>query len=138
MTEPVRPSWDEYFKEIVQVTAKRSPCKRLQVGCLLVHNNRIISQGYNGFLPGCEHHSVVRDGHEQATVHAEQNCICDCSNRGVSSLGSIAYITHYPCIVCIRLLLAAGIKYIKYIHNYKNDELVEYFSHQMGVVVEQF
>ena len=47
-----RPSWDEYFKEIVQVTSKRSPCHRLKVGCLLVKDNRIISQGYNGFLPG--------------------------------------------------------------------------------------
>ena len=54
-----RPSWDEYFKEIVQVTAKRSPCERLKVGCLLVKDNRIISQGYNGFLPGCSHKSIV-------------------------------------------------------------------------------
>ena len=54
-----RPSWDEYFKEIVQVTSKRSPCKRLQVGCLLVKDNRIISQGYNGFLPGCSHNMTT-------------------------------------------------------------------------------
>ena len=45
-----RPSWNDYFKEIVQVTAKRSACERLQVGCILVKNNRIIAQGYNGFL----------------------------------------------------------------------------------------
>ena len=43
-----RPCWNEYFKEIVQVTAKRSPCERLQVGCVLVKDNRIVSQGYNG------------------------------------------------------------------------------------------
>ena len=42
-----RPSWDEYFKEIVQVTSKRSPYNRLQVGCLLVKDNRIVGQGYN-------------------------------------------------------------------------------------------
>ena len=63
-----RPTWDEYFKEIVQVTAKRSSCERLNVGCILVSDNRIIAQGYNGFLPSCEHKSIVRDGHEQATV----------------------------------------------------------------------
>jgi dCMP deaminase len=57
-----RPCWNEYFKEIVQVTAKRSPCERLQVGCVLVKDNRIVSQGYNGFLPGCEHKSIVREG----------------------------------------------------------------------------
>ena len=132
-----RPTWDEYFKEIVSVTSKRSPCHRLKVGCILVVDNRIISQGYNGYLPGCEHNSIVRDGHEQATVHAEQNAICDCSKRGVSCKDSIAYITHYPCIICTRILLASGIRHIKYIEDYKNDELVEYFCNQMNVIIEK-
>ena len=132
-----RPSWDEYFKEIVQVTAKRSPCERLQVGCLFVIDNRIISQGYNGFLPGCKHNSIVRDGHEQATVHAEQNAIADCAKRGVTSNNSIAYITHYPCIICLRIMLAAGIKQIKYIHDYNNDPLVKYFTKEMGINIEK-
>ncbi len=134
-TKKERPNWDEYFKEIVQVTAKRSPCERLNVGCLLVCDNRIISQGYNGFLPGCDHTSIVRDGHEQATVHAEQNAICDCAERGVSSKNTTAYITHYPCIICTRLLLAAGVKSIKYIYDYKNDDLVQYFCDQKKVPV---
>ena len=47
-----RISWDQYFSRIVMTTSERSPCERLQVGCLLVHENRIVSQGYNGFLPG--------------------------------------------------------------------------------------
>ena len=128
-----RPNWDTYFKEIVQVTSKRSSCERLKVGCLLVNDNRIISQGYNGFLPGCIHNSVVRDGHEQATVHAEQNALCDCAKRGVSCKNSTVYITHYPCIICTRLLLASGIKEIKYIDDYKNDELVKYFCEQLDV-----
>ena len=137
MSERQRPSWDEYFKEIVQVTAKRSPCERLQVGCILVKANRIVSQGYNGFLPGCEHSSIVRDGHEQATVHAEQNAIADCAKRGVSCEECTAYITHYPCIICCRMLLAAGIKEIKYIHDYRNDELVRYFTQMISVSVEK-
>jgi dCMP deaminase len=130
-----RPSWDEYFKEIVQVTAKRSSCERLNVGCILVRDNRIIAQGYNGFLPGCEHKSIVRDGHEQATVHAEQNALCDCAKRGVSCNNSIAYVTHYPCIICTRLLLASGIRSIKYINDYKNDELVLHFCNQIGASI---
>jgi dCMP deaminase len=132
----LRPSWDEYFKEIVQVTAKRSSCERLQVGCLLVKDNRIVSQGYNGFLPGCKHQSIIRDGHEQATVHAEQNAISDCAKRGVSCEGCTAYITHYPCIICCRILLAAGITKIKYINDYHNDELVKYFTEMMDVSIE--
>ena len=132
-----RPSWDEYFKEIVLVTTKRSSCNRLQVGCLLVKDNRIISQGYNGFLPGCPHKSILREGHEQATVHAEQNAICDCAKRGVSCDDCIAYISHYPCIICTRLLIAAGIKKIKYINDYKNDDLVKILAIQANVDIIQ-
>ena len=130
-----RLSWDEYFSKIVSVTAERSPCERLQVGCLLVKENRIISQGYNGFLPGCPHESIVRDNHEQATLHAEQNALMDCAKRGVSCEGCTAYITHYPCIICTRLLLAGGIKKINYLNDYKNDELVKTFTDQCNVDV---
>ena len=132
-----RPDWNSYFKEIVQVTAKRSPCSRLHVGCLLIKENRIISQGYNGFLPGCPHKSILRDNHEQATIHAEQNALCDCSKRGVSSNDCIAYITHYPCLICTRLLIASGIKKIYYINDYKNDDLVEYFLNQKNIDIEK-
>ena len=132
-----RPDWDEYFKKICEVTRERSPCERLQVGCLLVKENRIISQGYNGFLPGCPHISIVRDNHEQATVHAEQNAIADCAKRGVNCYNSKAYITHYPCIICCRLLIASGIKEIKYINDYKNDELVKKFCDQAEVIIEK-
>ena len=130
-----RLNWDDYFSQIVKLSAERSPCERLKVGCLLVKNNRIISQGYNGFLPNCPHKSIVRDNHEQATVHAEQNAIADCAKRGVSCNESTAYITHYPCIICTRILLAAGISEIKYLENYKNDELVKLFTDQAKVSV---
>tara|TARA_Y100000816_G_C26063154_1_gene558486 strand:+ start:1060 stop:1467 length:408 start_codon:yes stop_codon:yes gene_type:complete len=132
-----RPSWDDFFKKIVLATSERSPCERLHVGCLLVKDNRIISQGYNGFLAGCQHKSIVRDNHEQATLHAEQNAICDCAQRGVSCSGATAYITHYPCIICTRLLLASDIKEIKYINDYKNDDLVEYFCNEKCVKIKK-
>tara|TARA_B100001059_G_scaffold10503_1_gene8598 strand:+ start:70 stop:501 length:432 start_codon:yes stop_codon:yes gene_type:complete len=135
MTTTSRLSWDEYFSEICEVTAKRSPCERLQVGCVLVKDHRIISQGYNGFLPGCPHQSIVRNDHEEATVHAEQNAIADCAKRGVSCNDCTAYITHYPCIICTRVLLAAGVKCIKYIHEYKNDELVSFFTNSLNVPI---
>ena len=128
-----RPTWNQYFKTIVKATASRSSCDRLQVGCLLVKDNRIVSQGYNGFLPGCPHHSIVRNNHEQATLHAEQNALMDCAKRGVSCRDSVAFITHYPCIICCRLLLAAGIGEIKYISDYKNDNLVPLFCSQCNV-----
>jgi len=135
MTSSKRPTWDEYFKEIVSVTAKRSSCERLNVGCILVKDNRIIAQGYNGFLPGCPHKSIVRDNHEQATVHAEQNTIADCAKRTVSCDGATAFITHYPCLNCTKILLAAGIKEIKYINDYKNDNLVWIIINQSNVKI---
>lgn len=128
-----RPTWDAYFKEIVEVTAKRSSCERLHVGCILVKNNRIVSQGYNGFLPNMPHRSIVREDHEQATVHAEQNAIVDCAKRGVSCDNAVAYITHFPCVHCMKLLIASGIHTIKYIHEYKNDDIVYELAQMSGI-----
>ena len=119
-----RPSWEEYFKYLVNLTATRSSCKRLNVGCIFVKENRIIAQGYNGYIAGCEHKMVMRDNHNIATIHAEQNTITDCAKRGVSSDGCTAYITHYPCYNCMKLMVSCGINSIKYINDYKNDELV--------------
>lgn len=124
--------------KICEVTSERSSCERLKVGCLLVKNNRIISQGYNGFLPNCPHESIVINNHEQATVHAEQNAISDCAKRGVSCEGATAYITHFPCIICTRILLASGITKIIYKKDYKNDPLVEKFCEQIKTKIEKY
>ena len=118
-----RLSWDSYFMSISILAAKRSSCSRLHVGCVIVKNNRILTSGYNGFLRGAPHVSRVANGHEQFTVHAEQNAICDAAFRGVPLENSIAYVTHCPCINCMKLLIATGISEIKYLHDYKNDEL---------------
>ena len=137
MDEPTRPTWDEYFKSLTLLTATRSPCKRLHVGCILEIDNRIVSQGYNGYLANCSHSQVMRDGHEVATIHAEQNAVADCSKRGVSCNGATAWISHYPCINCVKILIASGIKQIKYINDYRNDELVKYFANEAGVTLTQ-
>jgi dCMP deaminase len=128
MDEEQRPTWDEYYKELAIVTAKRSPCKRLHVGCLLVKDNRIIAQGYNGYLAGCPHEQIMCDGHEIATVHAEQNAVSYCAKYGVQCEGCTAYITHYPCINCMKSLCASGVKDIKYVDDYRNDESVAILS----------
>ena len=132
-----RPSWNTYFTNITSLASTRSTCKKLQVGCLLVFNNRIISQGYNGHLPGCPHESIEENGHEIATIHAEQNALIDCCKRGISTDNSTAYITHYPCINCTKLLLAAGINKIYYIDDYKNDMHVKNLCDIMNVQIIQ-
>ena len=138
---PQRPSWDEYFMATAFLIASRSSCDRLNVGCILVsggeQKNRIITAGYNGFLPGAPHISRVRDGHEQATVHAEQNAICDAARRGVSIEGTTVYITHFPCTHCAKMLAAAGVQTVKYHFDYKNDALVRELFVESHVDLEQ-
>lgn len=119
-----RPDWDDYFGSIAQLTASRSPCSRLKVGCVIVFSNRILATGYNGFLVGAPHDSIVKNDHEQATVHAEQNAIADAAKCGKSLEGATAYVTHYPCVNCFKLLAQSGITTIKYRDDYKNDEVV--------------
>ena len=122
--ENFRLDWDRYFMSIAILGSTRSTCNRLKVGCVIVKNNRLVSMGYNGFLPNSKHVSRIRDNHEQSTVHAEQNAISDAASRGVSVNNCTAYITHYPCINCFKILVAAGIKNIIYLNDYKNDDLI--------------
>ena len=117
-----------------QLASVRSPCERLQVGCVLVKNNRLISMGYNGFLGGCEHKSIVRDNHEQATIHAEINAVTDAAKRGVSIDGAEAYVTHYPCLNCFKALASSGVKKIYYNTDYKNDPVVEKLGYCIPII----
>ena len=119
-----RIDWDTYFMSLAYLISSRSSCDRLHVGCILVKDTRVISVGYNGFLPKAPHISIVKNNHEQATVHSEQNAVSDCAKRGISCDGATAYITHFPCINCFKILAAAGIKVIKYHEDYKNDPTV--------------
>lgn len=132
-----RLSWDEYFMSVSLLISSRSSCDRLHVGCILVNNNRIISSGYNGFLSGIPHVSCIVNNHEQNTVHAEQNAISDCARRGVSCDGSVAYITHYPCINCTKILIASGIKEIFYKNDYKNDVLCNNLLKLSGIKIKK-
>ena len=132
-----RISWTEYFSDLAKLVSKRSHCERLQVGCVLVKNNRIIATGYNGFLPNAPHQSIVVDNHEQATIHAEQNCIADCAKRGVETSDSIAYVTHYPCINCYKILIASGIKEINYIDDYKNNVIIEEINKNLNIKINK-
>ena len=92
-----RLDWDEYHMACAVLVGSRSNCERLHVGCILVKNQRLVSAGYNGFLPSAPHTSCVRDGHEQSTVHAEQNAIADAASRGAMVKDATAYVTHRPC-----------------------------------------
>lgn len=104
----------------------RSTCNRLKVGSVLVKNNRIISTGYNGGISGDAHcideGCYVEDNHCLRCLHAEENAIIQCALEGVSTKGSEIYVTHFPCIHCMKKILQAGITKIYYNHDYKNHE----------------
>lgn len=133
-----RISWEDYFMSLAFFTSCRSPCARLHVGCVLVKDNRIVSMGYNGFISGEEHKSIMRvdsDGnpHEIATIHAEQNSIIYGARTGVALEGSVAYVTHYPCLNCAKMLVACGITKIYYYEDYHNDPEVSNISSKLQI-----
>jgi len=128
-----RLDWNDYFITIATLVSKRSSCDRLHVGCILVKDNRIISTGYNGHLPNASHRSIIRNNHEQLTVHAEVNSLLDCAKRNTNTLDACAYITHFPCLNCFKSLITAGIKKIYYLNDYKNDNIVYNLANELDI-----
>jgi len=117
-----RPSWDDYFMEIVSVVGKRGTCGRGRSGCVITKDKRIISTGYVGSpigLPHCdevghEMHTVIKaDGKESRhcirTSHAEENAIIQAARFGVKLTGSTLYCKMTPCYTCAKMIINAGI-----------------------------
>lgn len=134
-TLSTRLEWDEYFMSIAVIASCRSPCARLKVGTVIVKDKHIISMGYNGFIAGAPHTSLVFNGHEQATIHSEINAITDCAKRGVCLDDSTVYVTHYPCIHCFKCIASCNIKRIIYLENYNNDPIVEQLANDSGIEI---
>jgi dCMP deaminase len=132
-----RIEWDDYFMSIALLASQRSPCKRLQVGSVVVKEGRLISMGYNGFIPGAPHISRVKDNHEQSIIHSEINAITDCAKRGTSLSNAKIYVTHYPCINCFRSIAASNIKEIVYLNEYNNDEIVGVLAEDAGINIRK-
>ena len=120
-----RPSWDEYFMEMAEVTAKRSTCLRRRVGAVIVQEKHIMAAGYNGAPRGIRHcderggclrekmNVPSGERHELCmALHAEQNAIVQAATLGQSIEGATMYITHQPCAICAKMIINAGIKRI--------------------------
>jgi dCMP deaminase len=132
-----RLDWDEYFMSIAFLASCRSPCQRLNVGSIIVKNNRLVSMGYNGYIQGAPHISRMQDNHEQSIIHSEINAIADCAKRGASLEDSKIYITHYPCVNCFRSIAACGIKEIIYLDDYNNNPIVQELADDSGITIKQ-
>jgi len=119
--------------DITELVAKRSTCRRRQVGAILVKDNRILATGYNGAPSGLKHcldvgclreEMGIPSGERQELcrgLHAEQNVIIQAASHGVSIAGSTLFCTCLPCITCSKMLIQAGIRQIYYLEGYPDE-----------------
>ena len=128
-----RPSWTEYFLELAEIASKRSTCMRRHVGAVIVRDRRVLCTGYNGAPRGLAHCEDVgclrtklgipsgKSAELCRGVHAEQNAIVQASLAGVSLEGAELYVTLFPCVVCAKMLINAGIARIYYVEGYPDQ-----------------
>ncbi|MEE0515837.1 MAG: cytidine/deoxycytidylate deaminase family protein [Emergencia sp.] len=142
-----RPSWDEYFMQMAELTAQRSTCLRRKVGAVIVKDKHIIATGYNGAprglrhcgdLGGCLRQKLgVPSGqrHELCrALHAEQNAIIQSATLGQSIENASIYITHQPCVICAKMIINAGINRIVVKEGYP-DELSAEILEEAGLKI---
>lgn len=124
--------------------AQLSSAKRLQVGAVVVQDNRIISIGYNGMPAGwtneCEEEVIVAeiDGNpgrviretrtKDEVIHAEANAILKLSRDGERGTGASLFCTHAPCIHCAKLIYGSGISKVFYRNTYKDSLGIEFLE----------
>lgn len=146
-----RPNWNEFFLAHAALASSRSTCIRRKVGAVIVTQDmHIVSSGYNGAPPRCQHckdlgcerqkldvpsgqrHEICR------AVHAEQNAICAAakSNGGVN--GCTIYIYGgSPCIICAKMIVSVGIKKVIYYGSYPDTASLSLLA-EGGVEVRQY
>lgn len=136
--ERKRPSWDEYFMQMAELTAQRSTCLRRNVGAVIVQDKHVIATGYNGAPKGVPHCAELGgclrekmgipsgERHELCrALHAEQNAIIQAATLAQSIEGATIYITHQPCIICAKMIINAGIKKIIVKEGYPDEMSVK-------------
>ena len=142
------PEWNDYFMQITHLVARRSTCLRRQVGGVIVKDKRILATGYNGAPRGmkhCEETGCLREQmqipsgerHELCRgLHAEQNAIIQAALYGVSIEESQLYTTHQPCVLCVKMIINAGVKQIYYTDGYP-DELAAQMLDEAGIGIQK-
>ncbi|MDE5683271.1 MAG: dCMP deaminase family protein [Muribaculaceae bacterium] len=101
---------DKRYLRMAQIWAENSYCQRRKVGAILVKDQMIISDGYNGTPAGFENVCEDTDGATKPYVlHAEANAITKVARSNNSSDGSTLYVTASPCVECDKLIIQSGI-----------------------------
>ena len=110
---------DQRYMRMARIWAENSYCERRKVGALLVKNQMIISDGYNGTPSGFE--NICEDENNVSkpyVLHAEANAITKIARSHNSSEGSTMYVTTSPCIECAKLMIQSGVKRVVYAEEY--------------------
>ena len=130
--------YDKYYLEVAQVTASNSIDGVYQVGCIIVNNNAIIADGWNGTPHGYKTNETRDESGETlyCVVHAESNALAKCARLGSSCDGGTMYINIGPCPDCAKFIVQAGIKRVVYGEPYRTDTGPELLQ-EMGVEVER-
>lgn len=114
---------DRRYIRMARIWAENSYCKRRQVGALIVKDQMIISDGYNGTPSGFENVCEDENGVTKPYVlHAEANAITKIARSGNNSDGATLYVTASPCIECAKLIIQAGIRRVIYGEHYRLDD----------------
>ena len=114
---------DQRYLRMASIWAENSYCVRRKVGALLVKDQMIISDGYNGTPSGFENHCEDESGKTKSYVlHAEANAITKVAKSNNSSEAATLYVTTSPCMECSKLIIQAGITRIVYDERYRNTE----------------
>lgn len=144
-----RPDNDTYFMRMAELVATRSTCLRRNVGAVVVKEKRVLTTGYNGAPKGLRHCAEVgcvrlSNNIESGTrhelcrgVHAEQNAVIQAAYFGVSIKDSTIYTTNYPCVMCAKILVNAGIREIVFGDDYI-DDLSRKVLAESGVTVRKY
>lgn len=114
---------DRRYLRMAAIWAENSYCLRRKVGALIIKDQRIISDGYNGTPSGFENVCEDDDNVTKPYVlHAEANAITKVAASSNSSKGATIYITSAPCIECAKLIIQSGIKRVVYSEQYRVDD----------------
>ena len=136
MPDPKQKEYDVTYLKMAQEWGNLSYCERRKVGALIVKNNRIISDGYNGTPSGFENFCEDEDGYTKWYVlHAEANAITKVASSTQSCDGATLYITLSPCKQCSKLIYQAIIKRLVYAVQYKDTSGIEFLK-KAGVIVD--
>ena len=129
MTEKKQRRYDLAYLKMAREWSKLSHCKRRQVGALIVKDNMIISDGYNGTPTGFDNCCEDEDGYTKWHVlHAEANAILKVASSTQGCRGATLYITLSPCKECSKLIHQSGIRRMVYCTEYKDDSGIEFLK----------